>query len=86
MIDCNPLFLELEVLTLLPLRDVGGYALLRDLVEDLGQAGQPAIRQAIDILRQKHGIRVDRTHRNLRWEAFLPLCQFVGLQKLLILR
>ena len=56
MIDCNPLFLELEVLTLLP--RYPEYNLLRDLAVDLGTDGQHPIAEAIKRLRGEHGIGV----------------------------
>ena len=60
MIDCNPLFLPMEVLLSLPC--LPNYILLRCLVEDLGLNGQEPIREAIDELWTKHRIRVVRFH------------------------
>jgi hypothetical protein len=54
--------MEMEVLTLLPPRSEGGYVLLCDLVEDLGTSGQRPIRDAVEILRERHGIDVALFH------------------------
>jgi hypothetical protein len=69
VIDCNPLFMEMEVLTLLPPRGAAGYVLLRDMVEDLGTDGQRPIRDAIEILRQRHGIDVATFHSPVEKEG-----------------
>ncbi|MHC4714112.1 MAG: hypothetical protein ACYTAN_12715 [Planctomycetota bacterium] len=69
MIDFNPLYLEMEVVTLLPRHSAAGYALLNDLVEDLGTEGQRPIRDAIEILRDKHKLKVKIFHSPVHKEG-----------------